>query len=859
MGNAVRKRVPSIPRHDTGKKPKKKEMPPQRSLARESSAVVLFFLAVFVFFSLVSYLQLTPISSFLERVSVNSSNPVEGNMLGPVGEGLSSLLVELLGWCSFIVVFYTLVLARLVWTGGFKASDGSVISFVQAVLGAMALVVSCATISAVIFDFEGGGRIGSSVAYLLVGYVANLGALLIASLGVILSLGAGTGIGTTKVFSGISYLAGLLREFLVDSLSVFRGGLGRTASLFKLGDFFLLKAMFVFMLVLARWVKEKVAFLFSVPGRIFHLAVSLFHRIRPLKHEARLALDDRSWVLEEGSLNTSEDLIEDEDDDSDHVTGVFGAARQEGKREVDPNVKIVLSAKKRSFKGFSRSRGKQRFRSRVGKSHDSSPEKVFALPAFDLLDPSTEKDIVVHEKHDLLANSRTLEKALADFKIGGKVVEAQPGPVVTLYQFVPAAGVKAQRVIGLADDLALALKVASVRVYAPVPGKGTIGIEVPNPRSELVRLRDVLESEAYNGEESSLALAIGKDTFGNPCVEDLAHMPHLLIAGATGTGKSVCINSLLLSLLYRNTPAELRLLLIDPKMLELSVYEKIPHLKAPVVTNPKRARAVLYWAVEEMERRYGLMKDVGVRNLASYNKKIEDSREKGEASGRLETLPRIVVVVDELADLMLTVGREIEELLTRLAQKARASGIHLILATQRPSVNVITGLIKANFPSRISFQVATRIDARTVLDRGGAEKLLGRGDMLYVSPGLNRPRRLHGAFVSDQEVHNVVEALIAQGPADYDPEIDQVIEKLEQADNGSGGGNLDEYDPLYDQAVNLVVEKGQASTSLVQRNFRIGYNRAARILETMESEGVVGPADGAKPRQILAPRHGVGN
>lgn len=860
MGNAVRKRVPSIPRHDTGKKPEKKEMPPQRSLGRESSAVVLFFLAVFVFFSLVSYLQLAPISSLLERVSVNSANQVDGNMLGPVGEGLSSLLVELLGWCSFIVVFYTLVLARLVWTGGFKASDGSVISFVQAVFGAVALVVSCATISAVIFDFEGGGRIGSSVAYLLVGYVANLGAMLIAFLGVILSLGAGTGIGTTKVFSGISYLAGLLREFLVDSLSVFRGGLGRTASLFKLGDFFLLKAMFVFTLVVARWVKEKVAFLFSLPGRIVRLAASLLQRIRPHKTEARLALDNRSWVLEADNLGVDDDDAGEEDDeDSEHVTGVFGAARQEAKREVDPNVKIVLSAKKRSFKGFSRTRGKKRFRSRTDKSHDSSPEKVFSLPAFDLLDPSTEKDIVVHEKSDLLANSRTLEKALADFKIGGKVVEAQPGPVVTLYQFVPAAGVKAQRVISLADDLALALKVASVRVYAPVPGKGTIGIEVPNPRSELVRLRDVLESEAYNGEESSLALAIGKDTFGNSCVEDLARMPHLLIAGATGTGKSVCINSLLLSLLYRNTPAELRLLLIDPKMLELSVYERIPHLKAPVVTNPKRARAVLYWAVEEMERRYGLMKDVGVRNLASYNKKIEDSRENGEASGRLETLPRIVVVVDELADLMLTVGREIEELLTRLAQKARASGIHLILATQRPSVNVITGLIKANFPSRISFQVATRIDARTVLDRGGAEKLLGRGDMLYVSPGLNRPRRLHGAFVSDQEVHNVVEALIAQGPADYDPEIDQVIEKLEQAENGSGGGMMDEYDPLYDQAVNLVVEKGQASTSLVQRNFRIGYNRAARILETMESEGVVGPADGAKPRQILAPRHGVGN
>jgi S-DNA-T family DNA segregation ATPase FtsK/SpoIIIE len=410
----------------------------------------------------------------------------------------------------------------------------------------------------------------------------------------------------------------------------------------------------------------------------------------------------------------------------------------------------------------------------------------------------------------------------------------------------------------------------------------------------------LIETKAFLDPQYQIALALGKDTFGDPFIADLSKMPHLLIAGATGTGKSVCLNSLLLSLLYRNTPQDLRLILIDPKMLELSVYEDIPHLKAPVVTMAKRARGVLWWAVEEMERRYALMKDLGVRNLASYNslalngnsaarrqrkkdeiiellekdvvstssklpsldREEDDSRPAAlrSSDGALEPLPRIVIVVDELADLMLTVGREIEELLMRLAQKARAAGIHLILATQRPSVNVITGLIKANFPSRISFKVASRIDARTVLDTSGAEKLLGQGDMLYLSGGAGRPKRLHSPFVSDKEVHDVVDFLRSQGKPDYDTRIETMIERLEQneANAANGEGAAEEYDPLYDQAVNVVLEKGMASTSMVQRVFRIGYNRAARILETMERDGIVGPADGAKPRTVLVPHRDAG-
>ncbi|MCL4141660.1 UNVERIFIED_CONTAM: hypothetical protein GTU68_063875 [Idotea baltica] len=439
----------------------------------------------------------------------------------------------------------------------------------------------------------------------------------------------------------------------------------------------------------------------------------------------------------------------------------------------------------------------------------------------------------------LIANSKDLEQALLNFKIGGRVVEVHPGPVITMYQFQPAAGVKVQRVINLADDLALALKVASVRVFAPVPGKGTIGIEVPNAQREIVRLHDVLNSEAFQTEGEDLPLALGKDTYGDAFVACLPKMPHLLIAGATGTGKSVCINSLLLSLLCKSSPAHLQLLLIDPKMLELSIYEDIPHLKSPVVTNVNKAKGVLHWAVEEMERRYRLLKEVGVRDLASYNRLARESQQSEEFEGEL---PRIVVVVDELADLMLSVGREVEELLTRLAQKARAAGIHLILATQRPSVNVITGLIKANFPARISFKVTSKIDSRTVLDSSGAERLLGQGDMLYSSPSIGGLKRLHSPYVSDQEVNDVADYLRTQGEPQYDESIEQTYLK-------DGEGN--EYDELYDPAVSLVIDKGQASTSMVQRAFRIGYNRAARILEVMEREGVVGPADGSRPRKVL--------
>lgn len=499
---------------------------------------------------------------------------------------------------------------------------------------------------------------------------------------------------------------------------------------------------------------------------------------------------------------------------------------------------------------------------------------------------------------ELRLKAEQIESKLRDFNISGRVTQVHPGPVITLFEFEPAAGVKVGRIAALQDDLAMSLRASSIRIIAPLPKRGTVGIEVPNKHRAIVRLRDCLESQTLASAESILSVPLGKDTYGDAVVVDIATMPHLLMAGATGTGKSVCINTLLLSLLYRAHPSELGLILIDPKVLELSIYDGIPHLRVPVVTDPRQAKGVLSWAVKEMDRRYRYMQRFGVRNIDGYNRVVrgesaEDSdeppvsagavqmqmfgeksadeasseAEQGEKTGfeslapeQLKPLPKLVIVIDELADLMLSVGREIEELITRLAQKARAAGIHLIVATQRPSVDVITGLIKANFPARLSFRVSSRIDSRTILDSMGAEKLLGKGDMLFMLPGAVPLKRVHGAFVSDQEVQKVVAALKAHCAPQYDEAIiaacDKAVSEGSGEDgNGAGGGGAEDedFDPFYDKAVELVLEKGQASTSMIQRTFRIGYNRAARIIEMMEREGVVGKMDGVRPREVLAP------
>lgn len=485
------------------------------------------------------------------------------------------------------------------------------------------------------------------------------------------------------------------------------------------------------------------------------------------------------------------------------------------------------------------------------------------LPPLSLLDePPISQETVSIETLEF--TSRLIEKKLSDFGVDAKVIAAYPGPVITRYEIEPATGVKGSQIVGLARDLARSFSLTSIRVVETIPGKNYMGLELPNPKRQIVRLTEILSSKVYNDSASNLTVALGKDIAGHPVVADLAKMPHLLVAGTTGSGKSVGINATILSLLYKSDPNDVRMILIDPKMLEMSVYEGIPHLLAPVVTDMRQAGHALNWAVNEMERRYKLMSKLGVRNLAGYNAKIAEATKREEhipnpfsltpdAPEPLEKLPTIVIIIDELADLMMVVGKKVEELIARIAQKARAAGLHLILATQRPSVDVITGLIKANIPTRIAFQVSSKIDSRTILDQMGAESLLGMGDMLYMPPGTGLPMRVHGAFVSDEEVHRVVKHLKEQGEPNY---IEGILEGgvLEEGGDavapGEGGG---EADALYDQAVAIVLKNRRASISLVQRHLRIGYNRAARLLEQMEASGVVSTMQSNGNREILVP------
>jgi DNA segregation ATPase FtsK/SpoIIIE, S-DNA-T family len=464
----------------------------------------------------------------------------------------------------------------------------------------------------------------------------------------------------------------------------------------------------------------------------------------------------------------------------------------------------------------------------------------FTPPPLPLLDQADRKDPRL-KRESLVVNSRILERKLADFGVEGKVTEVRPGPVITMYELEPAPGVKINRITNLSDDLALALKASSIRIIAPIPGKAVIGIEIPNQERESVHLRQVLDHDTFMESRSKLPIALGVDILGIPVIADLIRMPHLLIAGTTGSGKSVCLNAMICSILFKASPEEVKFLMIDPKRLELSSYEGIPHLLHPVVVDPKKAALVLRWAVEEMERRYQLIAELGVKGIDSYNKLIEKD------GLRISRLPYIVIIIDELADLMIVAQRNVEESLARIAQMARASGIHLILATQRPSVDVITGVIKANFPTRISFQVSSKVDSRTILDQLGAEALLGAGDMLFMPPGTSKLTRIHGAYVSDKEILKIVEFVKQQGKPTYDESIMEYEEESASAEKIS-----EDYDEKYDEAVELVTDLGQASISLVQRYMKIGYNRAARIIERMETEGVVGPSDGVKPRKVLA-------
>lgn len=492
---------------------------------------------------------------------------------------------------------------------------------------------------------------------------------------------------------------------------------------------------------------------------------------------------------------------------------------------------------------------------------DVKPAKEFELPSTALLDfaASTREEIDPQKLRD---NAQKLVRTLREYKIEGTIREIRPGPVVTMYEFVPAPGIKISRIAGLSDDLAMSMAAMRVRIVAPIPGKGAVGIEIPNDSTETVFFKEIITNDAFKQQKSKLTIALGKDIEGKPVCANLAKMPHLLVAGATGAGKSVSVNSMIMSILFKATPEQVRFIMVDPKMLELSIYNGIPHLLLPVVTDPKKAALALRWAVEEMERRYRLLSDAGVKNIDGFNTKIEAAEasgerfvlppeKEGEKERVCERMPYIVVIVDELADLMMVASRDVESSIMRMAQMARAAGIHLILATQRPSVDVITGSIKANLPTRIAFKVAQKNDSRTILDQNGAQNLLGKGDMLFMSNGASGVQRVHGAFLSEEDVERTVDFIRAQGQPDYDESIVKP-----RGDDGSGSGGVsgdDDKDEMYDQAIAIVTESQQASISMIQRKLKIGYNRAARMVEQMEEDGVVGAPDGSKPRQVLAP------
>ncbi len=828
----------------------------RRSWANEALSVVA---CAFSLFLLVSFL-----SARLSRPAIDVVlSPTLRNPMGSVGRFSGILLDGFFGWCALVPVIW---LAWLSWYFWHRDDDEPLLevrSKFLLLLGLAGMLTFSCSILSIVWEVESGGRIGAAVSSPLArlfgipGATLIVGALLLSSIALTTRKSVGT------IVRGLGgWLFDVLRFSVVQvPLFVFKiiGFLGGALALCGVG----LKSL-----------------LFGSD-----------------KDERRLPSPRiRKNIVEEEEdeeIDEEEDIEESEETDEvveeDRFANMPPAVVQRKTNDDRVGDKELRKVRKKVVEQMKEDEGYPEY----------TPPDLGILARGEVT-PGAEDDEELREK------SRLIENKLRDFGILGKVTQIHPGPVITLFEFEPAPGVKVNKIASLQDDLAMGLRASSIRIIAPIPKRGTVGIEVPNRHRDIVRLRDLLESEAFVSAESTLAVPIGKDTYGEPVVADIATMPHLLMAGTTGTGKSVCINAVLISLLYRASPAELGLILIDPKILELSTYDDIPHLRVPVVTVPRQAKAVLDWAVNEMNRRYRMMQKYGVRNIDSYNKvvsgeldkngepkvdeksksKLEDNvvvlQEEEVIEGgivdrpdldgapimgvdsegdvqiaeTLKPLPKILIVIDELADLMLTVGRDIEELITRLAQKARAAGIHLIVATQRPSVDVVTGLIKANFPARLSFRVATRVDSRTILDSMGADKLLGRGDMLLMLPGQDGLRRVHGAFVSDSEVKKFVNSIKSKCKPRYDERIMAICEKALEEDkpeNANGEPNADEYDDMYDKCVELVVEKGQASTSMLQRAFRLGYNRAARIIDMMEREGIVGPMDGAKPREVRVP------
>jgi S-DNA-T family DNA segregation ATPase FtsK/SpoIIIE len=829
-----------------------------RAWVRDTCSVLFFAAGVFLLLGLGSHVY---------QLGAGVTPTAEGNSMGVAGHAVGRILFGGLGAVAIIPI------VALVWLAFFRLGGDSerqrLYPPVVAVFAFCLLIVSLATVLAIVgaplFDRPSlGGSVGSSALSLC-----------------LRGLGAG----------GVAVLMGVLA--LISTAIVLQRSIGEVAlALQVVAQAVLIACVVKVPLLLSRLLFMGLGFVWSCLQNGGYLLSKLFVMREPVNTEER--------NLERNKPRGRRVTVDSEP--TDNPRG-FELGAPEVASAVEPLEKsepIIVKPKPRDASAPKSLRppsdAKSKNEGEVLSTGAVPQFEEYQAPELSLLTREDNQQLG-EDDDELRLKAEQIEAKLRDFNIAGRVTQVHPGPVITLFEFEPAAGVKVGRIAALQDDLAMSLRASSIRIIAPLPKRGTVGIEVPNKHRATVRLRECLESQAFDTAESILSVPLGKDTYGDAVVVDIASMPHLLMAGATGTGKSVCINALLLSLLYRAHPSELGLILIDPKVLELSIYDGIPHLRVPVVTDPRQAKGVLSWAVKEMDRRYRYMQKFGVRNIDGYNRVVAgkppiDADEPPMSAGavqmqmfgekptettevdpeadknvvesiapeQLKPLPKLVIVIDELADLMLSVGREIEELITRLAQKARAAGIHLIVATQRPSVDVITGLIKANFPARLSFRVSSRIDSRTILDSMGAEKLLGKGDMLFMLPGAVPLKRVHGAFVSDPEVQKVVAALKANCSPQYDEAIIAACDKAMSEGSGEEGGSNsgdglgeDDFDPFYDRAVELVVEKGQASTSMIQRTFRIGYNRAARIIEMMEREGVVGKMDGVRPREVIAP------
>ncbi len=847
--------------------------------ANEALAVVFFAFSVFI---LVSFLSFQAERGQLFGLDVSDVRLLQ-NPFGPVGHFVGTMLSGFMGWCAFVPVAWALILSRYFWNTEDLLEDYGKTPKLLMLCGLLGILIFSCALAAVFWGVSGGGSVGGLIARPLVRLFSTAGASLITGALFVLCFAIATRQSVASLFEGFQRFS--------------------RATLY---------ALFIGLPRLAVWTARRAAVFFlhsleQLPQQKSSTQGSKTSKSSPDEEEREWKLPRPRLRKNSTALDEQVETLSDDDDDPTPSTQDLSELDDDSPAEDlgEDYSRVVVKRRDAEERAKAAQAARKRRKEKEEEEREVYVPKLFPdyeLPDVSLLSPG-EPSVGGENDDELRDKSRQIENKLKDFGIFGKVTHVHPGPVITLFEFEPAPGVKVGKIAALQDDLAMSLRASSLRIIAPIPKRGTVGIEVPNKHRDIVRLRDVLESEAFVNAESILTVPVGKDTYGDPVVADIATMPHLLMAGATGTGKSVCINALLVSLLYRARPEELGLILIDPKILELSVYEDIPHLRVPVVTDPKQAKGVLQWAANEMNRRYRMMQRFGVRNIDGYNALVRGEKEKspvGAAEGViqlaeedvvqsgtvaapnaepagineseegsqeaepivaevLEPLPKIVIVIDELADLMLTVGRDIEELITRLAQKARAAGIHLIIATQRPSVDVITGLIKANFPARLSFRVTARVDSRTILDQMGADKLLGRGDMLFMLPGAEALRRIHGAFVSDAEVKNVVEAVKKRCKPQYDERILEMCKKVLEEDENSETKDLlndeGEYDAIYDRAVELVLQKGQASTSMLQRAFRIGYNRAARIIDMMEKDGLVGPMDGAKPREVIVPTH----